>query len=235
MPIFLSIPLFFMTLISSFADVKPIGEAFDISSIRTIVIRGDASSIKVTTRSDEPYRATTSGRRRGWFSSWYSSWFFNACKDESSVQIDGATLTIDMAMSAWSDIADCAPELSANIPPGSAVRIEQQAFTARLNGDFASLGTSGQAADITLDGHASSVDISGAAVRANLTYNAVRRDETIEIAAQSLDAYLGFGKDVPVDYTVTAKASYIDSLVPSVPGARPLVNIRGDYVRARIR
>ncbi len=235
MTIILSIPLFFMTLLSSFADVKPIGEAFDISSIRTIVITGDASSIKITTKSDEPYRATTSGRRSGWFSSWYSSWFFNVCKDESSVQIDGATLTIDVAMSAWSDIADCSPEVSANVPPGSAVRIEQQAFMAKLKGDFASLGTSGNAADITLDGHASTVDISGAAVRANLTYDAVRRDEKIEIAAQSLDADLGFGKDVPVDYTVTAKASYIDSLVPSVPGARPLVNIRGDYVRARIR
>ncbi|MFA1672864.1 hypothetical protein ACDY97_08745 [Rhizobium mongolense] len=235
MSIVLSIPLFFMMLISSFADVRPLGETFDVSSIRTIVIIGDASSIKITTKSDEPYRAATSGRRSGWFSSWYSSWFFNICKDESRAEIDGATLTIDVAMSAWSDIADCSPEVSANVPPGSAVRIEQQVFVAKLDGDFASLGTSGKAADITLDGHASSVDISGAAVRATLTYDAVKHDEKIEIAAQSLDAYLGFGKDVPVDYTVTAKASYIDSLVPSVPGTRPLVNIKGDYVRARIR
>ncbi|TCU15732.1 hypothetical protein [Rhizobium sullae] len=235
MSIILSIPLFFMMLVSSFADVRPVGETFDISSIRTIVITGDASSIKITTKSDEPYRTGTSGRRSGWFSSWYSNWFFNICKDESRVELEGATLTIDVMMSAWSDIADCSPEVSANIPPGSAVRIEQQAFMAKLSGDFASLGTSGKAADITLDGHASAVDISGAAVRASLTYDAVKRDEKIEIAAQSLDAYLGFGKDVPVDYTVTAKASYIDSLVPSVPGARPLVNIRGDYVRARIR
>ncbi len=106
-------------------------------------------------------------------------------------------MTIDVAMSAWSDIADCSPEVSANVAPGSAVRIEQQVFVAKLNGDFASLSTSGMAADITLDGHASSVDISGAAVRANLTYDAVKHDETIEIAAQSLDAYLGFGKACP--------------------------------------
>jgi hypothetical protein len=235
MSIVLSIPLFFMVLISSFADAGSLGETFDVSSIRRIVIIGDASSIKITTNSDEPYRAATSGRRSGWFSSWYSSWFFNICKDESRAEIHGATLTIDVAMSAWSDIADCSAEVSANVPPGSAVRIEQQVFVAKLNGDFASLGTSGKAADITLDGHASSVDISGAAVRANLTYDAVKHDEKIEIAAQSLDAYLRFGKDVPVDYTVTAKASYIDSLVPSVPGTRPLVNIKGDYVRARIR
>jgi hypothetical protein len=39
-----------------------------------------------------------------------------------------------------------------------------------------------------------------------LSYHTVRRDETIAIAAQSLDADLGFGKGMPVDYTVTAKA-----------------------------
>lgn len=175
MSIVLSIPLFFMVLISSFADVRPLGETLDVSSIRTIVIIGDASSIKITTKSDEPDRAATSGRLSGWFSSWYSSWFFILCKDESRSEIDGATLTIDVAMSAWSDIADCSPEISANVPLGSAVRIEQEVFVAKLNGDFASLGTSGKAADITLDGHASSVDISGAAVRANLTCDAETR------------------------------------------------------------
>ncbi|APO76217.1 hypothetical protein AM571_CH03425 [Rhizobium etli 8C-3] len=235
MSIVLFIPLILTTLISGFAGAGPLGETFDVSSIRTIVIIGDASSIKITTKSDEPYRAATSGRRSGWFSSWYSSWFFNICKDESRAQVDGATLTIDVAMSAWSDIADCSTEVSANVPPGSAVRIEQQVFVAELNGAFASLGASGKAADITLEGHASSVDISGAAVRASLTYDIVKHDERIEICAQSLDADLGFGKDVPVDYTVTAKASYVDSLVPSVAGARPLVNIKADYVRARIR
>ncbi len=49
-----SIPLFFMMLISSFADVRPLGVTFDVSSIRTIVIIGDASSINITTKSDEP-------------------------------------------------------------------------------------------------------------------------------------------------------------------------------------
>lgn len=235
MPILLSIPMFFLTLLFAVADSDPAGRNVDIANVRSIVIRGDASSIKITTEPGEAYRVTTSGRRSGWFSSWYSSWFFNACRDESRVGIDGATLTIDAAMSAWSDIGDCSAEISANVPAGSEIVIEQQAFMAHMAGNFSSLRTSGKAADITLDGHASIVDISGAAVRASLTFDTIRQDEKIDIAAQALDAYLGFGKDIPVDYTVTAKASYVDSLTPSVPGAKPSVNIRGDYVRARIR
>jgi hypothetical protein len=235
MAILLSIPLLFLTLLFAAADGDPAGRTLDIANVRSIVIKGDASSIRITTEPGKAYNVVTSGRRSGWFSSWYSSWFFNACKDESQVRIDGATLTIDAAMSAWSDIGDCSAEISANVPAGSGVAIEQQAFMARLAGNFSSLRSSGKAADITLDGYASTVDISGAAVRASLTYNQIRQDEKINIAAQALDAYLGFGSDVPVDYTVTAKASYVDSLVPSVPGARPLVNISGDYVHARIR
>ncbi|TCL69730.1 hypothetical protein [Rhizobium sp. BK251] len=235
MTIILSIPIFILTLMSALAGPAPAGETIDLSTIRSIVITGDASAIEITTSAEEPYRASVSGRRSGWFSSWYSSWFYNSCNDRSRFGIEGTTLTIDVALSAWSDIADCAPHLSANIPAGVAVRIEQEAFSADLDGDFSSFATTTNAADITLNGHASAVDISGSAVRANLSYARVLRDEKVAITAQSLDAFVGFGKDVPVDYTVTAKASYVDSLVPSVPGSRPLVNIRGDFVRVRIR
>ncbi len=235
MSLILSIPLFFMTLLSAFGGSITPGETFDITAIRSIVIRGDSSSIRITTDAGRPYEAVTTGRRIGWFSSWYSNWFFNACKDESRVQIDGTSMTIDVAVSAWSDIGDCAPDVSANVPAGASVKIDQHAFMARLDGNFSSFRTSGNAADISLDGHASEVDISGTAVRANLTYASIARDEKIGIEATSLDATLGFGADVPVDYTVTAKASLVDAEKPSVPGAKPQVTIRGDYVRARIR
>lgn len=235
MTIILSIPLFFMSLVSAFGGSNTPSEIFDITKIRSIVIQGDSSSIRITTDAGKPYEAVTSGRRSGWFSSWYSSWFFNACKDESRVRIDGTAMTIDVGVSAWSDIADCTPEVSANVPAGAAVSIDQHAFMARLDGNFSAFRTSGNAADITLNGHASEVDITGTAVRANLTYALITRDETIGIEAQSLDAYIGFGEHVPVDYTVMAKASLVDTLTPSVPGAKPQVTIRGDYVRARIR
>jgi len=38
-----------------------------------------------------------------------------------------------------------------------------------------------------------------------------------------------------IHYSVIAKASYVDNLEPSVPGARPRVSIEGDFVHARIR
>jgi|AraplaMF_Col_mLB_1032019.scaffolds.fasta_scaffold02206_10 hypothetical protein len=231
----LAIPLFFATLLSAFGGSFSPGEAFDVTAIRSIVIEGDASSIRITTDAAKPYEATTSGHRRGWFSSWYSSWFFNACKDESQVEVTGTVMTIRAAVSAWSDLGDCVPRVSANVPAGSAVQIEQQAFTARLDGNFGSLRTSGRAADITLNGHASAVDIAGAAVRANLSYASIGSNETVGISAQALEADLDFGGEVDVDYTVTAKASLVDAMRPSVPGARPQVKIQGDFVHARIR
>ena len=235
MTFFLFIPAFFMTLVAAFADSGSSGEALDVSAVRTIVVSGDASDIRITTKADEPYRAETSARREGWFSSWYSSWFFDGCRDRSHMQVDGTTLRVEVMKTSWTDLSDCTPEVLANVPPGSAVRVDQQAVKARFQGDFASLGVSSKAADIAFEGHASTIDILGAAVRARLNYDAIRRDERIDIAVQSLEAELGFGKDVPVDYTVTAKASYVDSPAPSVPGAKPQVTITGDYVHARIR
>lgn len=235
MAFFLFIPAFFMSLVAAFADTGSSGEALDISAVRTVVVSGDASDIRITTKAGEPYRAQTQGRRGGWFSSWYSSWFFNSCLDRSRMHVDGTTLRVEVMQTSWTDLSDCTLEVSANVPPGSAIRVDQQAVRAWFEGDFASLGISSKAADISLEGHASTVDILGAAVRAQLHYDGIRRDERIDIAAQSLEAELGFGRDVPVDYTVTAKASYVDSPGPSVPGAKPQVTIRGDYVHARLR
>ncbi|KQV66136.1 hypothetical protein [Rhizobium sp. Root1220] len=235
MTLILFIPAFLMTLVSAFADAPTPVKALDIAAVRTIVITGDASDVNISANAGEPYRAATNARRDGWFASWYSSWFFSSCRDRSRMRIDGTTLRVEVMRTPLLDLSDCTPEVSANALPGVAIRIDQQAVRAQLSGNFDSVGISGKAADVTLDGHASAVDILGAAVRVRLSYDQVKRDETVDIAAQSLDADLGFGNDVPVDYTVTAKASYVDSLAPSMPGAKPLVTIRGDYVRARIR
>ncbi|OCJ13951.1 hypothetical protein A6U87_26960 [Rhizobium sp. AC44/96] len=235
MTIFIVIPMLLMTLVSAFADGWKTGEVLDVSAIRSVVISGDASSIKISTKPEEPYRAETRGRRDGWFSRWYSSWFFNGCQDQSRMQIEGTKLRIAVASSKWFDLSDCSPEVLANIPPGGAVRVDQQAVMARFDGDFASLGLAAKAADITLQGHVSSVSIDSAAVRAHLVYDRLTADETVAVIAYSIDSYFDFGKDVPVDYTVTAKASLIDSARPSVAGAKPVVTIKAEYARTTIR
>jgi hypothetical protein len=207
----------------------------DLSGVRAVAIAGDASSINITTRSDQPYGASLGGRRRGWFASWYSSWYFADCLDNSDMRVDGTVLHIDIAASSWLDPSDCVIELNANVPAGTAVRIDQAAFTARLNGRFSDLAIAGKAVDVTFDGHAGGIDIRADAVRASLDFDRVEADETVSIRARALDADLGFAGNVPVDYRVTAKASWVDARQPSVPGAKPHVEIDGDFVRVRIR
>jgi hypothetical protein len=235
MMIIITIPLLLFTLVSSYADGWRTGETIDVSAIRSIVITGDASSIRISANSDAPYRAETRGRRDGWFSRWYSSWFFSGCEDQSRMTIDGTTLSIAVASTKWFDLSDCSPEVVANIPPGGSVEVNQQAVMARFDGEFAKLGLSSKAADVTLQGHASNVAIDSAALRAHLTYDKLNADETIDVKAHAVDSYLDFGKDVPVDYTVTAKASLIDSPRPSVVGAKPVVTIKAEYAHTTIR
>ncbi|MGM4911819.1 hypothetical protein [Rhizobium sp. 768_B6_N1_8] len=207
----------------------------DLSGVRAIAISGDASSINITTRSDQSYGASLSGRRKGWFSSWYSSWYFADCRDNSAMRVEGTVLHIDIAASSWLDPSDCMIEVNANVPAGAALRIDQSAFTARLTGHFSELAIAGKAADITLDGHAGGIDIRADALRASLDFDRVEADERVSIRARALDAYLGFGDNASVDYKVTAKASWVDALKPSVSGAMPRVEIDGDFVRVRIR
>ncbi|MBW9053882.1 hypothetical protein [Rhizobium mesosinicum] len=207
----------------------------DLSDVRAVAISGEASSINITTRSDQPYGASLGGRRKGWFSSWYSSWYFADCRDNSDMRVDGTVLHVDIAASSWLDPSDCVIELNANVPAGAALRVDQSAFTARLIGHFSELGIAGKAADVTLDGHASGIDIRADALKASLDFDKVEANENVSIRARALDAYLGFGNNVPVDYKVTAQASWVDARQPSVWGAKPHVEIDGDFVRVRIR
>ncbi len=45
MTLILFIPAFILTLACAFADVRTTGEALDISSVRSVVLGGDASNI----------------------------------------------------------------------------------------------------------------------------------------------------------------------------------------------
>lgn len=235
MIILLVMPVLLAATVSAQPDKVSTTAIPDLSGVRAVAISGDASSINITTRSDQPYGASLSGRRKGWFSSWYSSWYFADCRDNSNMRVEGPILHIDIAASSWLDPSDCAVEINANVPAGAALRIDQSAFTARLTGHFSELVIAGKAADITLDGHAVGIDIRADAVRASLDFDRVEADERVLIHARALDAYLGFGDSAPVDYKVTAKASWVDALKPSAPGAMPRVEIDGDFVRVRIR
>ena len=73
------------------------------------------------------------------------------------------------------------------------------------------------------------------AILVSLAYGSIRKDETVAIAGKALDATLTFGRQVPISYSVTASASFVDSSLANTAGAKPSVVIKGDFVRVTIR
>lgn len=211
------------------------GKTLDLAGVSAIVISGEASSVRITTLASAPYQATIGSHREGWFSRWYSSWFANDCSLASDMKLEASTLRIDVAPSSWMDPSDCRVEINANIKPESSVSIDQAALQATMAGNFSTIAITSKAADISLDGHASTVELKGDALKANLAFGSVRHDENIAIAGKALDATLAFGQGVAISYSVTASASFVDSSLPNTAGAKPLVVINGDFVRATIR
>ncbi|MFA6156719.1 hypothetical protein [Mesorhizobium sp.] len=211
------------------------GKTLDLAGVSAIVISGQASSVRITTLVSASYQATIGSRREGWFSRWYSSWFANDCSLASDMKLEASTLRIDVAPSSWMDPSDCRVEINANIQPESSVSIDQAALQARMEGNFSTIAITSKAADVSLNGHASTVELKGDALKANLTFGSVRHDENIAIAGKALDATLVFGQGVAISYSVTASASFVDSSLPNTVGAKPLVAINGDFVRATIR
>lgn len=130
-------------------------------------------------------------------------------------------------------IARCA--FSANLPKNLDVGIDQHALDARLSGDYRGIRIDGNAADFALDGYASSIYISGDAVRTEIRFERTYNNETIQLNSHALDASLSFGKDAVISYAVDAKASFIDSKRENTPGAKPSIDIKGEFVRATIR
>ncbi|UVK40012.1 hypothetical protein LHFGNBLO_001436 [Mesorhizobium sp. AR10] len=211
------------------------GKALDLAGVTAVVITGEASSVRLTTSTTAPYHALIKSRREGWFASWYSSWFANDCLSASDMKREASTLHIDVAPSSWLDPSDCVVEITANIQPESSVSIDQAALRANMTGNFSAIAINGKAADVSLDGHASTVDLKGEALKVYLAFGSVRQDENIAITGKALDATLSFGRQVPISYSVTASASFVDSSIANTAGAKPSVIIKGDFVRATIR
>ncbi|MFJ7353639.1 hypothetical protein ACIQWS_05665 [Phyllobacterium sp. NPDC097923] len=207
----------------------------DIAAVNSVTITGEASHIVFTAGDGAPYQARVTSTRSGWFSGWYSSWFADQCATRTTMEVRERTLRIHVVNAPLLSLSDCEVLIRASLPAGSDVSIEQAALQARLTGDYGAVRIKGHAADFALDGHAASLDISGDAVRSDLRFARVSNSETIRLDSRALDASFSFGKDVPISYTVDAKASLVDSKRDSTPGAKPAISIRSDYARVTIR
>lgn len=215
------------------ADTQRRAESMDVAQIATVVVSGDSSRLALSTDPGRPFVAEVSGRRSGWLSGWMSSWFLDDCRSTGRMSIEGSKLLLDVVEPFG--LSDCEVEFRANLPQDVAVSVDQKAVMAALDGEFSSVTIAGHAADISLDGHAGRISLSGEAMRARLDFETVLRDEQIDIDARALDASLSFGKNVPISYSIEASASFVDSALADTPGAKPVVRIKGDFVRATIR
>lgn len=209
-------------------------EHLDLMGVAAISITGDASTIRLTTADDAAYDATLNVRPAGWFARWSWGWFAGGCGSAGHMRIDNGTLHAEVNNSSWMDTSDCVVELTANLPKGSSVAIEQAAAQISLTGDFSTVSLDSKAADFTLRGHADALNLKGDALRSDVTFDEVRNTETIAIAAPLLDTRLSFAPGTTVSYNVAAAAALVDSALANTAGARPAIDIKASYVRARI-
>lgn len=225
--------------ISALPAVAADPEHLDLTGVTAISITGDASAIKLTTADDAAYEATLNVRPAGWFSRWSWGWpggwsggWFAGCGSAGRMRVESGTLHVTVDASSWMD--DCVVELTANLPRASSVAIEQAAAEISLEGDFSTVSLDSKAADFTLRGHADALKLKGDALRSDVTFEEVRNNETIAIAAPLLDMRLSFVSGTTVSYNVTAAASLVDSALANTVGAKPAIDIKAGYVRARI-
>lgn len=207
----------------------------DLAHVSAIRVEGSASDIRISTAADGPHVAELKGTRHGWGAIWHSSWFSDACPANGALRIDGDTLVVDVgSVPRLFDWSDCTMELTASLPAGAAVTIDQKAARTRLQGDFSVIDIRSDAGDVAVDGHAGRLTLSGAALRARITYQRVMHNEVIAISGRMLDATLRFVQPTAISYLVEATASFVDSALPNTPGAKPSITLRGDMLRARI-
>ncbi|HBF31144.1 hypothetical protein [Rhizobium sp.] len=215
---------------------ETISAPIDLSAVSKIRVNGAASMVTISTQKDKPFTGQMIGRRDGWGALWHSGWSARDCPQSGTMQVDGDTLVVETSgLSKFFDWSDCTLELSANVRPGSAVLIRQQAARMTLSGDYSTVQVNADAGDFALDGHADTLDISGAALRARAVFETVLNTETINLSGKMMDATLRFMSPTAVSYLVEATASYIDSSLPNTPGAKPAITIRGEMVRATIK
>lgn len=215
---------------------ETIGDPVDLSTVSKIRVNGAASMVNISTSKDRPLTAQLIGRRDGWGALWHSGWSARDCPQSGTIKVDGDTLVVETSnLSRFFDWSDCTIELSANVRPGSAVIIRQQAARMTLSGDYSTVQVNADAGDFALDGHADTLDVAGAALRARAVFETVLNSEFINFSGKMMDASLHFMVPTTVSYLVEATASYIDSSLPNTPGAKPAITIRGEMVRATIK
>lgn len=222
--------------VSLWSHGSTVSAPLDLSTVSKIRINGAASMITVSTQKDKPFTAQLIGRRDGWGALWHSGWSARDCPQTGTMQVDGDTLVVETSsLSRFFDWSDCAIELSANMRPGSAVLIRQQAASMTLSGDYSTIQVNADAGDFALDGHAETLDVSGSALRARAVFETVTNNETISFSGKMMDASLRFMVPTQISYRVEATASLIDSSLPNTPQAKPAITIRGEMVRATIK
>ncbi|WP_027485928.1 hypothetical protein [Allorhizobium undicola] len=216
------------------SSATALAEVNDLAGITSISIAGEASHISLATAPGQPFTASLSERRDGWGAVWRSAWSQGSCASGASLRRDGNELIVDTGHRPAMDWSDCTLELTANLPPEVSVLVRQKAARIDMAGDFDQADIDAAAGDVSFTGHARELALSGAAMRAKAVYSSVRNDETIRLSGRMMDATLRFLTPTPVSYAVEATASFIDSRLPNVPGAKPAISIKGDMVRARI-
>lgn len=221
--------------VSLYTAHESLSKPVDLSSVSNIRVSGTASQILISAGDEGALTGQLTGESRGWGALWKSSWFSDACPARGSMRVEGNTLTVTIYRRGWGfDWSDCVTTLTANVPSGTAVRIDQQAARTELSGNFSLVDVKSDAGDMSLDGHAQTISVSGAALRARLAFDTVSHDETISISGKMLDAKVAFPESTEVSYLVEAKASYIDSSLPNTSGALPHIHIRGEMARVQI-
>lgn len=199
--------------------------------IKSVTISGDASLIRLNAKDDQKQLAVMSAKPSGWL----SGWFYNDCKSKGEMIVSGQTLLIKAQNSGWYDLSECSTYLQINLPRNAGVTINQPAFKADLQGQFADLNIETRAADISLQGAATSVRIRGDAFRTRLQFDGTTEPQQIDIAGRALDTSLIFPKGTSVNYRIHSKASLLDAKLPNTQGAKPEIVISGDYARTEIR
>ncbi|MFE0754041.1 hypothetical protein ACFW16_08820 [Inquilinus sp. NPDC058860] len=188
----------------------------DLSGVDMVVVTGGGLSVAATTDPGRPLLATL---RRS-----------EDCA--ATLRLEGRVLTVDVReqSSVWP--RDCRPSLSLNLRPGADLSLRPAAVSATLNGRFGAVAVEAKAAELSLAGQARTLDLSARALQATL--RADDPGQAIRIQADAADLDLGFRRGTPVSYQVDARVSVVDSTIPAAAADRPLVSIKGEFVRARI-
>lgn len=188
----------------------------DLSGVDMLVVTGGGLSVAATTDPRRPLLAT-----------------LQRSEDcAATLRLEGHVLTVDVReqSSVWP--RDCRPELSLNLRPGADLSLRPAAVSATLSGRFGAVAVDVQAAELSLAGQARTLDLSARALQATL--RVTDPGQAIRIQADAADLDLGFRRGTPVSYQVDARMSVVDSTLPAAAVDRPLVSIKGEFVRARI-